>query len=337
MKYKSCHVRTVLYSYRENYRLHSFYVMEFSISPVSALILLWACLGVKSKTEADGDLDDRISPVKRLLVRPENSVDVHPGQELTLRCGAEGDGALERSWQTPFGPFDGCDHRNKDPVDACNGSLRISRATSSHDGLYYCVRLDETSKTVLPYRVKVLEEEGTVSESRFAAAVASSVIVSFAVAFTLGACTGSYVMKCLRSMRARVPHRKDTRIPARKVFFLNDRTGGEHTADIGALDVVSEDAAGHESNEPRAHEGDQPTLGPHTKKRVRVIKVYNYDEEGNPYGHIRETGTEREDRVGPRMRTRSLTRLDAIMKRAEALDGPAFPPDAGQTDRETHL
>lgn len=278
---------------------------------------------------------------------------------------------LEQFWQTPFGLFDGCNHQNKDPVDTCNGTLRISRATSSHDGLYYCVRLNERSKTIVPYRVNIAavkkrqrktREAGvysdTVSESHFTAAVASSVIVSFLVAFTLGAFSRSYVMKCLRTIRARMPHTKDnhthingqknlqaTRAQTDTVFFHKNQTTGEDTVDIGLVDqermnVDNADAIGNgknKLNEPLSCEGEEQTpklrsaVSPHPKK-IRVIKVYNYDEEGNPYSHIKDSRMEGEDEVRPKLRTRSLTRLNAIMKQAEALD---INPDRESTDGQT--
>lgn len=268
---------------------------------------------------------------------------------------------LGQFWQTPFGLFDGCNHQHKEPVDTCNGTLRISRATSSHDGLYYCVRLDEKSKAIVPYRVNIVkkrqrktEEAGvysdTVSESHFTAAVASSVIVSFLVAFTLGAFSRSYVMKCLETIRARMPHRKDTRINGQAtraqtdtVFFHTNQTTGEDTVDIGLvdqerMDVDRVDTIGNrneknESNEPQSCEGEEqtPAVSPHPKK-LRVIKVYNYDEEGNPYSHIKDSRMEGEDEVRPKLRTRSLTRLNAIMKQSEALD---INPDRESTDGQT--
>ncbi|KAF4101067.1 uncharacterized protein LOC131524684 [Onychostoma macrolepis] len=344
--------------------------MEFSISSLLALIL-WDSLCVRSKTAAHTISQESLetllhSQTKRLQVRPENSVHTHPGQKLTLRCGGEGDEVLEQFWQTPFGLFDGCNHQNKDPVDTCNGTLRISRATSSHDGLYYCVRLDEMSKTIVPYRVNIVKRKtreagvysDTVSESHFAAAVASSVIVSFLVAFTLGAFSRSYVMKCLRTIRARMPRRKDnhthingqtnlqaTRAQTDTVFFHKNQTTGEDTVDIGLvdqerMDVDNADATGNgknESNEPQSCEGEEQTpklrsaVSPHPKK-IRVIKLYNYDEEGNPYNHIKDSGMEGEGEVRPKLRTRSLTRLNAIMKQAEALD---LNPDRESTDGRT--
>ncbi|XP_016311659.1 uncharacterized protein LOC107665341 [Sinocyclocheilus anshuiensis] len=340
--------------------------MELSISSLVALILFWGSLCVKSKTAAHRNPQESLqtlmsSQINRLQVRPENSAHIHPGQKLTLRCQSQGDEVLVQFWQTPFGLFDSCNHQNKDPVYTCNGTLKISRATSSHDGLYYCVHLDKMSKTIVPYRVNVVpikkrqrktREAGvysdTVSESHFAAAVASSVIVSFLVAFTLGAFSRSYVMKCLRTIRARMPHRKHNHINGQKnlqttraqtdtVFFHKNQTAGEDTVDTGLvarerMDVDNADAIGNvinESNEPQSCEGEEQTpqlrsaASPHPKKKSRVIKVYNYDEEGAPYSHIKDSGMEGEDEV-------TDARLNAIMKQSEALK---INPDSRLTAR----
>lgn len=341
--------------------------MELSISSLLALILFWDSLCVESETAAHRNSRESLqtvmsSQIKRLQVRPENCVHIHPGQKLTLRCRSEGDEVLAQFWQTPFGLFDSCNHQHKDPVDTCNGTLKISRATSSHDGLYYCVHLDKTSKTIVPYRVNVVSRQrktreagvhsDTVSQSLFAAAVASSVIVSFLVAFTLGACSRSYVMKCLQRIKACMPHTKDhhdhinrqtTRAQTDTVFFHKNQTTGEDQAvDIGfvdreRMDVDNADAIGNVINESQSCEGEEQTpqlrsVSPHPKKKIRVIKVYNYDEEGTQYSHIKDSGMEGEDEVRPKLRTRSLTRLTAIMKQAEAID---INPDRESTDGQT--
>ncbi|XP_016402923.1 uncharacterized protein LOC107735876 [Sinocyclocheilus rhinocerous] len=356
--------------------------MELRISSLLVLIVLWDSLcvtGFKSKTAAhernsEQSRETLMGQTKHLQVRPENSVHIHPGQTLTLQCGDEGDEVLAQWWQTPFGLFDGCNHQNSktDPVETCNGTLRISRATSSHDGLYFCVRLDEMSRTIVPYRIniaaikkgqrKTREAEvhaDTVSESHFVAAVTSSVIMSFLVAFTLGAFSRSYVIKCLRTIRARVPYRKDNHINGQKnlqtssalnetVFFHKNQNNGEDTVDIGLVDQerMDVDNAGNEPQRCEAEEQTQESrsaVSPHPKK-IRVIKIYNYDEEGNPYSHIKDSGMEAEDQVRPKLRTRSLTRLSAIMKQAEALDfnpavesteGQTIPPDATATEGDT--
>ncbi|XP_059362967.1 uncharacterized protein LOC132101781 isoform X2 [Carassius carassius] len=339
--------------------------MELSIRSLLALILFWDSLCVESETAAHRNSRESLqtvmsSQIKRLQVRPENSVHIHPGQKLTLQCQSEGDEVLAQFWQTPFGLFDSCNHQHKDPVYTCNGTLKISRATSSHDGLYYCVHLDKMSKTIVPYRVNVVSRQrktreagvhsDTVSQSHFAATVASSVIVSFLVAFTLGAFSRSYVLKCLKTIRANMPHRKDhhnhinrqtTRAQTDTVFFHKNQTTVEDQAglvDRERMDVDNADAIGNVINEPQSCEGEEQTpqlrsaVSPHPKQKIRVIKVYNYDEEGTPYSHIKGSGMEGEEEVRPKLRTRSLTRLTAIMKQAEAID---INPERESTDGQT--
>lgn len=271
-----------------------------------------------------------------------------------LQCRDEGNEVLAQWWQTPFGLFDGCNHQNKDPVETCNGTLRISRATSSHDGLYFCIHLDKMSKTIVPYRISVGLNPNikklrktrevytdTLSESHFAAAVASSVIVSFLVAFTLGAFSRSYIIKCLQTVRACIPYRKEnhnhidgqnnvqtTREQPETVFFHKNHGTGEDTVDIGLVDQElsnANDADGGEddTNQTQSCEGEEQNqefrsvVSPHPKKKSRIIKVYNYDEEGNQYSHIKASGMEGEVDVRPKLRTQSLTRLNAIMKQAD--------------------
>lgn len=291
---------------------------------------------------------------------------------------------MVRWWQTPFGLFEGCGLHSKDPVETCNSSLRISKVTGSHDGLYLCVRQDETGRTISPYRVHVLNPnmkerrrktrevevyDDTVSDSQFVAAVTSSVIVTFFVAFTLGAFTRSYVIKCLQMTRARLPrkrhqhHNNDPEHPTNptqpapfeRVHFYITQDSGEDTVDIvgsrAKEDSIQDserdgdvDAAVHESVNDGNDESNHPQCGeeqnqefetvpsPHPKKKTRVIKVYNYDEEGHRYGHMKDSGVEGEDEVRPRLRTKSLTRLNAIMKQAESVD---FKPDEDSTDSQS--
>lgn len=284
-----------------------------------------------------------------------------------------------RWWQTPFGLFEGCDLHSKDPVETCNSSLRISKVTTSHNGLYLCVRQDETGRTILPYRVNVLNPNmkerlrktseaevynDTVSDGHFVVAVTSSVIVTFFVAFTLGAFTRSCVIKCLQMTKARMLHKKDQQhnnnlepttnntqpAPFERVhFYINQDTGddtvdiagsranedlvaqhSERDGDIGAVNESADDGK-EESNQPEEQNQEFKTImSPHPKKKTRVIKVYNYDEEGNQYGHVKDSGGE--DDVGPRVRTKSLTRLNAIMKQAESVD---FSPVKESTDSQS--
>ncbi|KAK9958647.1 hypothetical protein ABG768_010757 [Culter alburnus] len=344
--------------------------MEVRISSLLSLILLWNSPCISSSRTERSDIYERnsqqspetlMSQTNHLQIRPENSVHIHPGETLTLQCKDEGNEVLRQWWQTPFGLFDGCNHQNKDPVETCNGTLRILRATSSHDGLYICICQDKMSKTIVPYRVNVVGLNpnsnkqprktrevyaNTLSESHFVAAVASSVIVSFLVAFTLGAFSRSYVIKCLRTIRAHIPYRKDdhnhingqsneqtTRAQPETVFFHKNHDSGEDTVDIGLadqerrnsdnVDAIGNGNADGGKDDTRDCEGEEQNqefrsvVSPHPKKKSRVIKLYNYDEEGNRFSHIKDSGMEGEDEVRPKIRTKSLTRLNAIMKQAD--------------------
>lgn len=70
--------------------------MELSFSSLLALILFWDSLCVQSETAAHRNSGESLqtvmnSQINRLQVRAENSVHIHPGQKLTLRCQGEGD------------------------------------------------------------------------------------------------------------------------------------------------------------------------------------------------------------------------------------------------------
>ncbi|XP_067276052.1 uncharacterized protein [Pseudorasbora parva] len=343
--------------------------MEFRIHSLLSLILLWNFPCVSRSRKEPNDMyerNDQQSPMSQTnyLVRPENSLHIHSGETLILRCRHEGNEVLAQWWQTPFGLFEGCNHQNKDPVETCNATLRIPKATSSHDGLYFCIHLDQMSKTIVPYRVCVVGLNPntkkrlrktrevyteTLSESHFAAAVASSVIVSFLVAFTLGAFSRSYVIKCLQTIRSCLPYRinnhndidgqnnaQTTRTQPETVFFYKNNSTGEDTVDVGMTDQEPRNADNvdarengnaddgkDDANQTQSCEGEEQNqefrsvVSPHPKKKSRIIKLYNYDEDGNQYSHIKDPGIEGKDEVRPKMRTKSLTRLNAIMIQAD--------------------
>ncbi|KAI7802640.1 hypothetical protein IRJ41_015511, partial [Triplophysa rosa] len=358
---------------------------ELGISSLLRVILLWNSVCVSSYTTnkaAHSHAEVNTGKTNPSHVRTIRSVYSHPGQTLELQD--DGNEEMVRWWQTPFGLFEGCNLHSKDPVETCNGSLRISKVTTSHDGLYLCVCQDETGRTISPYRVNVLNPnmkerrrktreaevyDDSVSDSQFVAAVTSSVIVTFFVAFTLGAFTRSYVMKCVQMTRARMPRKKDQHhnndpepntnntqpAPFESVHFYINQDSGEDTVDMvgsrakehsiqdserdGDVDGAAHESANDgndESNQPQSDEEENQEFetvpSPHPKKRTRVIKVYNYDEEGNRYGHMKDSGVEGEDEVRPRVRTKSLTRLNAIMKQAESVD---FHPDKESTDSQS--
>lgn len=286
-------------------------------------------------------------------------------------------------WQTPFGSF-GERYRfsKKDPIEMSNGNLRITKITLSHTGLYTCYLVDRRVTTVIPYRINVLNENphkirtrikrareaetSTVQYSHFAAAVSSSVLVTFIGAFILGAFTQPYIIKCLQRTRARIcpnqsSNRETKRVGSHRlktVFFRRNPNSEEGTVDFGPEpstfinspsniernqenrdgahtegdsvssdvenDITSNEEAGDEADQPKEQEGEEQKTGlgsekgmrTQTRRVSRVIKLYNYDEDGNRYSHIKEP----EDNPTPRQRVVSLTRLQSIMKEGEPQD-----------------
>lgn len=290
-------------------------------------------------------------------------------------------------WQTPFGSLrERYKFSNKGPIEMINGNLRISKVMLSHTGLYSCHLVDSRGTTVIPYRVNVLNENthktrtrtrtareaemSTIyySDAHFAAAVSSSVLVTFIGAFTLGAFSQPYVIKCLQRTRARMcpkksSHQETMRVGShrlRTVFFhrkpkseedtvdfapessasikapSNIKTNQEHkdgadlegdsvSSDVeNSINSTSNGEAGNESDQMKDQEGEEQNAGMGSEtitrkqpKRVsRVIKLYNYDEDGNRYSHIKEP----EDNPTPRQRVMSLTRLQSIMNEVESPD-----------------
>lgn len=278
------------------------------------------------------------------------------------------------------------------------GNLRITKVTVSHTGLYSCHLVDSQGTTVIPYGVNVLSEKThktsrrirttrademsiiQYSDAHFAAAVSSTVLVTFIVAFTLGAFSQPYVIKCLQRTKARICPNKSinqetTRVAShrlRTVFFRRNPNSIEDTAELapefstsieapanikrnqenqdgGYLegDSVSSDAedgitsnqeARDKSDQLKDQEGEEPksrreseTITRKQPKRVsRVIKLYNYDEDGNPYSHVKDP----EDNPTPRQRAMSLTRLQNIMHDAES---PDFSSSRDSTEPEEAL
>ncbi|XP_076853430.1 uncharacterized protein LOC143508652 [Brachyhypopomus gauderio] len=150
-----------------------------------------------------------------LQVKPKITVDILMGKGVELQCRNNTSEGSVKMWQTPFGSFEDGQSSNMDPVEINNGNLRILKTTASHSGLYYCHRVDGSCITIVPYTVNVMranriqhEEtymtqrltrgtEANFSQSQFAAAVTSSVLVTFIAAFALGAFSRTYVIKCL--------------------------------------------------------------------------------------------------------------------------------------------
>lgn len=290
-------------------------------------------------------------------------------------------------WQTPFGSLrERYKFSTKDPIEIINRNLRISKVTLSHTGLYSCHLVDSRGTTVIPYRVNVLNEKthktrkrirtareakmSTIyySDAHFAAAVSSSVLVTFIGAFILGAFSQPYIIKCLQRTRARMcpkksSHQETVRVGShrlRAVFSHRKPNSEEDTVDFApessasikapsniktnqdskdgahvegdsvssnvenGINSTSNGEAGDELDHAKDQEGKKQNAGmgsetimsKQPKRLSRVIKLYNYDEDGNQYSHIKEP----EDNPTPRQRVMSLTRLQSIMNEVKSPD-----------------
>ncbi|KAG7333066.1 hypothetical protein KOW79_003201 [Hemibagrus wyckioides] len=310
-------------------------------------------------------------------IEPKITVSVILGNATELQCRNETSEGLVMWWQTPFGSFgERYKFSDKDPIEMSNGNVRISKVTLSHAGLYSCLLVDSRGTTFVPYRVDVINENthktrtrirtardaetSTIHHTHFVAAVSSSVLVTFIGAFTLGAFSQPYVIKCLQRAKARMcPNKSTTRVSRpRTVFFRRNPNSEEDTVDFaaessasikpasntmtdqdenqdgahldgdsvssGVENDTSNGKAGDESDQPKNHEeqeqeaghGSEAIADEQPKRISRVIKLYNYDEDGTRYSHIKEP----EDNPTPRQRVMSLTRLQSIMNEAETLD-----------------
>lgn len=116
---------------------------------------------------------------------------------------------------------------------------------------------------------------------------------------------------------------------------------GERQTDTGTSreeDGQKEEAAGGGDSSTEPDESDGRTAGGHGEEASsqrcparRVIRLYQYDEDGQRYGHLPEP-TAHDPGPAPRPRTRSLTRLGAIMAAASA-----GPPDRREGEDRTHF
>lgn len=108
--------------------------------------------------------------------------------------------------------------------------------------------------------------------------------------------------------------------------------GGSVSSDV-RNDIIntSNGKAVDEADQEEDQEGQEhkARLGSEQPKRIsRVIKLYNYDEDGNRYNHIKE----QEVKPTPRQRVASLTRLQSIMNEAETHDYSSSSISAGPDD-----
>lgn len=139
---------------------------------------------------------------------------------------------------------------------------------------------------------------------------------------------------------------------------LRDGTMEEEVEDVrekmsseedGGTDISSESSndeeTGCEEHEDRLKdvikEGGEPSSSPPLKgRRSRVIRLYQYDEDGERYCHLPNPG---QDEPGPaprlKQRSASLTRLNAIMAVASAgpLDAPGREPGSEEGKGRSHF
>ncbi|XP_007257825.3 uncharacterized protein LOC103029868 [Astyanax mexicanus] len=335
-----------------------------------SLLLLWMVVNIHTAAGSAGEILSELSEInseRPLNIRPEVSVDVCVGCAADLQCDESSEG-LVKLWQTPFGSFgNGLFFRENDPININNRTLRIPRATFSHIGLYHCRMVDNRGTTVISYRVNVVDKDINGPERprlareaqetgghELASGVVPAVLVSFMVAFTLGAFSRSYVIKCLQKTEARMlpkrsfhsrraagigPFRMTSRMSsffkdsgALKAsrpnksppkWFWSKKDNQEST--VEEIEVVDEAQTNPEPDlqpEPEHQDEEPSTIQP--KRRSRVIKLYNYDDEGKRFDHLTDPEVvmleQEEVEPKPRLRVMSLTRLSTIMSQVDTPD-----------------
>ncbi|KAG2456568.1 ELFN1 protein, partial [Polypterus senegalus] len=129
-------------------------------------------------------------------------VTISTGHGITLHCRTLNRTGHLVYWQTPLGRLDTTSHMSSNKATIMSEqdkSLRIKASSAHHQGLYYCFFSHSEGLFVTYYIVKVkegklrirraqLEEVSAgITDARFVAAIAASVVVTFLVAFILGA------------------------------------------------------------------------------------------------------------------------------------------------------
>lgn len=251
-----------------------------------------------------------------------------------------------------------------------------------HSGLYYCFQENNQERVILPYRVQALgtcqnlmpksrlprevkdDKQDTVSDSKFATAVISSVLVTFLGGFALGAFSRSHLITCLQRAKSRLcrkgvwsrrtsganadqismdtspsgftsygngmpsevdapsttpsPPAKAPRTFSTKREQPEDSTCPEGYDHKDGSNSATPDAPDQESSETDLQPTDQ--VPPRPARRSRVIKLYNYDEDGQHYSHIKEQEGGIDGVPQPKLRTKSLNRLSTIMSSVETAE-----------------
>lgn len=287
-------------------------------------------------------------------------------------------------WKTPVGwlTWQNSCNSHSDLECLCNGNLTIMNFSCQHSGLYYCFQENNQERVILPYRVQALgtcqnlmpksrlprevkdDKQDTVSDSKFATAVISSVLVTFLGGFALGAFSRSHLITCLQRAKSRLcrkgvwsrrtsganadqismdtspsgftsygngmpsevdapsttpsPPAKAPRTFSTKREQPEDSTCPEGYDHKDGSNSATPDAPDQESSETDLQPTDQ--VPPRPARRSRVIKLYNYDEDGQHYSHIKEQEGGIDGVPQPKLRTKSLNRLSTIMSSVETAE-----------------
>ncbi|KAK6485948.1 hypothetical protein HHUSO_G11871, partial [Huso huso] len=251
-----------------------------------------------------------------------------------------------------------------------DGSLKIVRPSAYLSGIYYCVFGYAEGQLITLYKVNLMDhgilERGRlrekreykqyvelVSEEHFASAIAASVIVTFLGAVILGAISSPFFIECCRKIKHRrnatkaklgLELKTETRHYENMVFAINEDPKEEtpiYDIPKGSESIAQDSNQNSGMNKdnqkgPSSSEesGDLSQHQPKAAKR-RVIKLYNYDEEGKLYDHIKsseEFESESEQRM--KRRSLSLTRLNAIMSVAFADD---FNSELNKNQKQSNI
>ncbi|XP_035852276.1 uncharacterized protein LOC118494032 [Sander lucioperca] len=99
----------------------------------------------------------------------------------------------------------------------------------------------------------------------------------------------------------------------------------------GEVEEEGENGSKEDGEERKTEGGGEPSFS--AGRRRRVIRLYQYDDDGQRYGHLPDPAPD-EPGPAPRLKQRSLslTRLNAIMAAASA--GPLDTRETGETGRE---
>ncbi|KAJ8280447.1 hypothetical protein GJAV_G00054670 [Gymnothorax javanicus] len=326
---------------------------------------------------------------RTLRVSQTIAVNIMEGTDMRIPCRNGSLGGEAQYWQTPFGRLENCSTQDSwEPILTLeDGSIKISRASPYHTGLYYCLWAAREERVIQPYKVECRhstlpgrprprktreaeEFQETVSAAHFTAAVTSSVLVTFLVGFILGSFSRTYLSRCFsRFSRRPQPGSGGVRMGNQRWQYENEtyRRGGrlEDESSSEAAPTETTPPGGGHATWPYANQGptylegsdsgrlsqaeapdhsmgsggtmkpgnerdgspeddDASKEGATRPSKRRVIKLYNYDEEGIRYSHLRAAEDESEPRT--RQRTLSLTRLSAIMASASE---PSYSTGSG--------